>query len=142
MAATLQEARAALQARLVAYYAAGGESVQVYAVVPGAVVTPAVIVEPNAGDYHPSFGAAGAEHLLAVHVMAHLGDREAAQNMVDAMLSTSGSLSVIAAIHADKTLGGVVRWADPQRYRDYGTRDLGGTSYLMATIDVRVLCHP
>lgn len=142
MAATLQQARAALRARLIAYYESQGQAVQVYAVVPGSVETPAVIVEPGSGSYHQSFGSAGTEHTLAAHALVRLGDRESAQNTLDQMISESGPLSIVAAIHEDRRLGNVVAYADPQGYRDYGTRDFNGTAYLMATIDVLVLCHP
>lgn len=142
MAATLQQARDALKARLVAYFNSQGQQVQAYATVPGSPVAPAVIVEPATGLYHQSFGSSGTEHVLAVHALVVLGDREAAQNTLDQMISESGPLSVVAAIHEDRRLGNVVAYADPIGYRDYGTREMGGAAYLMATIDVRVLCHP
>lgn len=140
MAATLAEIRTALKARLATYYA--GRGVEVYDIVPGQIVTPCVVVEPASGSYHQTFGASGGtEHTLAVHVMAHLGDRTAAQRTVDQMISETGTLSVVAGIHADRTLGGTVRWADPQSYRDYGTRRYGDADYLMATIDVAVFAQ-
>lgn len=142
MAATLTQARTALRDRLVAYFLSQGSSVQVYATVPGAVVAPAVVIEPGAGSYHPTHGAAGVEHVLSAHATVALGDREAAQNLLDQMVSTDGPFSIIAAIHEDKTLGGVVRWSDPVGYHDYGTREFSGVQYLMVTVDVRVLCHP
>lgn len=142
MAATLQQARAALKATMVTYYQNQGSAIQVYGTVPGSAEGPAVVVEPASGSYHYAFGSAGTEHTLAVHAMVPIGDRESAQNMLDQMISESGALSIVAAIHSDRTLGGVVAYADPQGYRDYGTREFGGAAYLMATIDVNVVCHP
>lgn len=143
MAATLQQARAALKATIVAYYQGQGEAIQVYDVVPGKVEGPAVVVEPASGSYHYALGSAsGSEHTLAIHAMVPLGDRESAQNTLDQMISESGARSIVAAIHSDRRLGSVVAYADPQGYRDYGTRDFGGVNFLMATIDCVVTCHP
>lgn len=142
MAATLQQARAALKARLVAYYEAQGASIQVYDVVPGKIEAPAVVVEPASGAYHFTFGSAGTEHTLAVHAMVALGDREEAQHTLDQMISEGGGRSIAAAVHADKTLGGTVAYADVQGYRDYGTRRFGDADYLMCTVDVSIVCHP
>lgn len=143
MAATLQQARTALKATIVTYYQSQGESIQVYDVVPGAIEGPAVVVEPASGSYHYSLGSsAGSEHTLAVHALVPLGDREAAQNTLDQMISESGAKSIVAAIHSDRRLGNVVAYADPQGYRDYGIREFSGTNYLMATVDAVVTCHP
>lgn len=135
--ATLPEIWDAMKARLVAYYESQGQPVNVYATVPGQVVTTAVIVEPIAGAYHRTL-TSGTDHTLALHLLAHFGDRDAAQRTVAQMLSETGALSVVAAIHADRTLGGVVSYADPQSYRDYGTRRYGEVDYLMATVEVAI----
>lgn len=142
MAATLQAARAALKATLAAYYAGQGAAIQVYAFVPGTVDGPCAVVEPGSGTYHYSLGSAGTEHMLAVHAMVPLGDRESAQTVLDEMISEAGARSIVAGIHSDRTLGGVVAYADPQGYRDYGTRDFGNAVYLMASVDIVVICHP
>lgn len=138
--ATLQQARAALKTTMVSYFAGQGVSVQVYDTVPGQPATPAVIVEPASGQYHATFGAnARTDHTLSLHCIVALGDREAAQNTLDQMISETGALSVVAAVHTDRSLGGVVSYADPLGYRDYGTRDMGGVAFLMATVDVAIL---
>lgn len=142
MAATLQAARAALKATLAAYYASQGVAIQVYAIVPGAVEGPCAVVEPASGTYHYSFGTAGTEHTLSVHAMVPMGDRESAQTVLDEMISESGPRSLVAGVHSDKTLGGVVAYADVGGYRDYGTRSFANANYLMATLDVVVTCHP
>lgn len=140
--ATLAQIRTAARATIAAYYAGQGQSIQVYEFVPGDVVTPCVVVEPGSGTYHAAFGSAsGTDHVLAVHAMVALGDRQAAQEMLDEMISETGPKSMKAAIESDRTLGGVVRYADPQGYRDYGTREFGGTHYLMASIDVTILAR-
>ena len=133
----LREIRDALKSRLDTFYA--GSGVQVYDTVPGSIEGPCVIVEPDAGDYHGTMGDGFTEHVLAVHVATHLGDRESAQDKIDTMIAPNGTLSVKAGIKQDATLGGVVKYADVQRYRDYGTRRYGDADYLMATVEVTVL---
>lgn len=142
MASTLKQIRSALQARLIAYYQTNSEPIQVYATVPGAAVERCVIVEPGSGTFHAAMGAnGGTDHVLAVHALVGLGDRDAAQDILDAMISETGTASIAAAIEGDRTLGGVVRWADPQGYRDYGTRSFGDATYLMCTLDCLVLAQ-
>lgn len=141
MATDLNSLCDALEATLISYYQGQGAPIQVYGQVPGAVgASPAIIVEPAPSQYHAVFGASsGATYALSVHVLVALGDRKAAQRKVNEIISPAGSLSVVAAVHSDRTLGGVVRWCDPQGFRDYGTREFEGTAYLMATVDLDVL---
>lgn len=142
MAATLKAIRSALKTTIAAYYALNNEPIQVYERVPGAVVERAVVVEPGSGTYHAAMGGSGGtDHVLAVHAMVALGDRDAAQDTLDLMISETGTASIKAAIESDRTLGGTVRWADPQGYRDYGTRSFGDATYLMATLDIAVLAQ-
>lgn len=138
MAATLRQIRAALKATLVSYYQSGGVAVQVYDRVPGKIEAPAVIVEPGSGDYQQTLGSTDrTDHTLAVHAVVALGDRESAQDLLDQMISAVGASSIAAGIDSDRTLGGVVEWANARGYRDYGTRQFGDTAYLMATVDVQ-----
>ncbi len=140
MATDLNQMCDALEATIIAYYIAQGASVQVYSEVPGSPVSPAIIAEPGTGDYHAVLGAdGGVDHMLSVHAMVHMGERAAAQRTLNDMIARTGPLSVVAAIHADRTLGGVVRYADPSGYRDYGAVSYGNATYLKATIDVTVL---
>ncbi len=89
-------------------------AVNVYAYMPGAPMFPCVAVVP-AGEYvtfHGTFdsgpGTGGISYVnLDVHVVES-GQVENAGRFVDDMLSTGTGNSVIEAIEADVTLGGVV----------------------------------
>lgn len=141
MAATLDQICTAIATTLKTYYAEQGVTdVNVYDDVPGQITTPCVLVEPSEGEYHQVFGGGGAqtEHLVAVHVIYAMGDRRSAQFGLMPFISGSGSRSVKAGIASDPTLGGVVKYADAERYRDYGTRRYNEVDYLMCTVEVRV----
>ncbi len=136
--ASIASLRDALAARLIAAYA--GTNIQVYDTVPGQIVTPCVVVEPASGDYHQTLGAADQTmHQMAVHAFDALGERASAQDHIDQMVANTGAQSIKAAIEGDRTLGGVVLWADASGYRDYGTIEFGGQSYLKCTVDVQIL---
>lgn len=130
--------RDALKTRLTAAYA--GQNIMVYDTVPGEIATPAVIVEPATGEYHQTMGSDDYTlHQFAVHAFVAFGDRVAAQDDLDGIIANTGARSIKAALEGDRTLGGVVKWCDPVRYRDYGTRSYGDVAYLGATIDVQCL---
>jgi len=136
--ASLAAIRDAIKSRLATAYAA--ENIMVYDTVPGDIAAPAVIVEPDSGEYHQTLGSVDQTmHQFAVHAFVALGDRAAAQDDLDSLISNTGARSIKAAIEGDRTLGGVVKWCDPIRYRDYGTRRYGDADYLGATIDVQCL---
>ena len=138
MAANLKQIRAALKATLVAYYASHGVSIQVYDRVPGAIVSPAVVVEPASGEYQQTLGAIDrTQHMLAVTALVATADVEAAQDTLDQIISAVGSMSIAAGILSDQTLGGVVEWANASGYRDYGTVSYANANYLKATVDVQ-----
>lgn len=135
--ATVQQIRAGIKATLAAYYAGQGVSIQVYDIVPGAVVAPCVVIEPASGEYMQTLGAIDRTmHALAAHAMVKLGDRESAQNTLDQIISATGAMSIAAGIATDRTLGGVTEWATASGYRDYGTRRFADADYLMATVDI------
>jgi hypothetical protein len=135
MATDLNSLCDALAATIVTYYKAQGFECQVYGSVPGSAVSPAIIAEPSEGTYHATLGAAGGvDYVLAVHALVALGERQAAQRVLNDMISPYGSRSLKAAIESDRTLGGVVKHAEPQGFEGYGTREFGGADYLMATV--------
>lgn len=140
MATDLNSLCDALEATIIAYYRTQGFECQVYGHVPGSAESPAIIVEPSEGNYHATMGVAGGiEYTLSVHALVAMGnERKAAQRTLNDMVSPYGARSLKAAVESDRTLGGAVRHADPQGFRDYGTRSFGGADYLMASFDVNV----
>ena len=135
--ASIAALRDALASRLIAAYA--GTNIQVYDSVPGQINTPCVVVEPASGDYHQTLGSADQTmHQMSVIAIAFLGERAAAQDQIDALISNTGAQSIKAAIEGDRTLGGAALWCDASGYRDYGTREYSGQNYLMATVDVQL----
>lgn len=137
MGATLRQIRAGLKSTLVAYYQSGNQQIQVYDTVPGKIEAPAVVIEPGSGDYQQTLGNTDrTEHTLAVTVLVALGDREAAQNRLDDIISAVGAASVAAGIDSDRSLGGTVEWSNASGYHDYGTVTYAEASYIKATVDV------
>lgn len=60
------------------------------------------------------------------------------QEKLDGYLLPTGDLSVMAAIEADRTLGGTCKTLHVERVHGYGIYDVGGQSLLGAQFDIRV----
>ena len=137
--ADLAELVTALKNTLDTYYTGQGVKFNVYEYVPGQISAPCVIVEPSEGEYHATLGNAPTDHVLAVHAIVSMGDRFGSQMELMPMISATGAKSIKAAVASDPYLGGVVRYADALRYRDFGTRRYNEVDYLMATVEVAIM---
>jgi hypothetical protein len=77
-------------------------------------------------------------YTLRVTVLANIGENADADNLLGTYLSTTGSGSLLAAIHANPRLGGLVEWAVVQAVHGYGWVEWGGIPYLGAQLAVQV----
>ena len=137
--ATLEELVTALTSTLNAYYTEQGADLQVYEYVPGQIAAPCIVVEPGEGEYHQTMGTAPTQHTLAVIAIVPQGDRFAGQMQLMQLISATGARSIKAAVASDPYLGGVAKYADATKYRDFGTRRYSEVDYLMCTVEVDVL---
>lgn len=132
MALDLAEIRQALETVITAALNSSSRPANVYAYPPDSPELPAVLIRPRQNtatyvQYHKSFSSnqqgdnalAGIE--LEIEVRAGGWDIDA-QMAMDAWLSTGTAASIINAVEADKTLGGVIEscWiravGAPQRF--------------------------
>lgn len=137
--ATLPELVTALKDTINTYYLANDAGLQVYEYVPGQVAAPCVVIEPSEGEYHQTMGAAPSQHTLAAIAIVPQGERFSGQMELMQMISATGARSIKAAVASDPYLGGVAKYADASKYRDFGTRRWSEVDYLMCTVEVEVL---
>lgn len=141
MSATLAAVRDALQARLGTI-----SGLRVHDTWPDTVNPPFAIIRPLSADPHLVIGAAASGiYVLEVTVGVQLSTYRMAQDALDPYLATSGTQSITATIEADPRLGGVVDYAIPSVWRDYGGIQINSasssanpTEYLGAVLDVTV----
>ena len=107
------------------------------------ITPPAAIVMPEQGQFM-TYGVASdssggqVNWLLRVILLASVGDTITGQNTIDAMISTTGTQSVYAAIMANQTLGGVVSFCEPVEAIGYGLMQVDGIDYLACSVTVQI----
>lgn len=109
---------------------------------PGQVVPPAVVVIPNrpAILYGQTFDGEVTLNMLAICLVSAANDTTG-QVALNAVVSSSGTGSINAAVQADPTLAGAVEFAVVQQVSTYGLVDYAGQQYLGATFLVQCGCH-
>lgn len=130
--ATIAQIRAGLKTRLETI-----TGLQVYDYRPGTISPPTAIVARQSTQYDVTFDGAD-DHTMGVQVYVAFSNDRAAEDNLDAYLNESGTTSVVAAIHADSTLGGVVDFCRVSQVVDNGLVTIGGVDYLGATFTVEI----
>lgn len=100
---------------------------------------PVAIVTPVSVQYDTSFGRGSDEFQFSVVVLASRIDARSAQDTLDAYCSSTGSLSIKAAIESDKTLGGKAFSLRVTDLRSYSSTTVGDITYLAAEFAVTVI---
>lgn len=108
------------------------------AVWPGVVNPPIAVVRRSRTDYGTEFNGGDTSTFLVSLYLSSV-DTVSSQYALDDYLSRAGAQSVIAAIQADTTLGGVVRNLAVDSVSEEGLTELAGNTYLSATIPVLVV---
>lgn len=109
-----------------------------YARVTGQINLPAVIVEPGPISYSETLR--NGTHGLAYTVVVLVSDTDSdlAQQLLDEYLAHPSDKSILAAVEADTTLGGVVDWVVCRGVSSYGLIEYSGTQYVGARFPVEV----
>lgn len=111
----------------------------VYDTVPGSIVTPCAIVQPETVEYQVTQGGATvASWEMAVIVLVQAVVEDTAQDAVDDYISPTGTSSVPAAIAADQDLGGTVAYAVVTEMDRYGEFTFNEVRYIGARFLVEV----
>lgn len=133
--ATTQEIREAIAALLLTNIA----DLNVYAAVPGDMVTPAAIVMTGSKNYEMVMGRGLTQHEFTVTVIASRVDQVSGQDNLDAMCDASGDRSIFAALISNPTLDGLI----PPTLRvdgmsGYGPVTFAGVEYLKADFTISI----
>ena len=111
----------------------------VYDTVPGSIVTPCAIVQPETVEYQVTQGGAtAATWEMAIIVLVQAVVEDTAQDAVDDYISPTGSSSVPAAIVADQDLNGTVAYAVVTEMDRYGEFTFNEVRYIGARFLVEV----
>lgn len=133
MAATIPQIREAIADQL-----SGITGVRWYSRYEGQIIAPAGVVRRQLTTYGVDFNGSD-DHVFAVSLYMPLGDQSSAQDLLDELLSTSGTRSVKAALEASPTMGGVVQWSNVERVIEEGAVSMSGVDYyLSATITISI----
>lgn len=133
MAATLTQVRNGIKTALAAI-----AGLSAYAVEPAKPHYPAAWTFPMRVDYHASFDG-DMVYTMAVNVGVAAAEIGHAQTNLDPYLAPSGAKSIVAALEAAPTLGGVADSVRVLGMTGYGVREIGGASAVVATFEIEVL---
>lgn len=113
-----------------------------FASLPGSINPPTFAVTEFTQQYHQTFSPAGGMTVLEFACgiySSYASDQESGRKNLLKYLAESGSSSILQALEADKTLGGVCKTLKVVRVRGaYRLYTIGDTDYLGSIIDVVV----
>lgn len=110
-----------------------------YPSLPGSINPPAFAPVEVEMEYHQTFSSTGGLTVATYTCGVYAPDSDEGRKLLLPFLAPSGATSVLAALEADKTLGGACKTLVVQRVRGlYRLYEVGGTDYIGAMIDVKV----
>jgi hypothetical protein len=104
---------------------------------PGQINPPCAVVSRRQTRFDQTFDGAD-DFTFAVTVFVQFGNDRTAQEALDAYLNPSGASSVVAAIHGDPTLGGVVDYARVVSAEQDGLETYAEVEYLAVDFVIEV----
>lgn len=111
----------------------------VYDTVPGSIITPCAIVQPDSIDYQVVQGSATvAGWDMSIVVLAQSVIDDTAQNSIDDYIAPTGASSIPAALVSDQTLGSVVDYAVVVEMDQYGRFTFNSIEFIGARLLVEV----
>lgn len=121
MAATIEEIMQAIAAAV-----DNIDGLRVAAFSPGQINPPqACVFVPTIPNYHATFGRARYDLNFDLYVLVSAVLDSAGQYKLASYANPSGSTSIVSAIEADKTLGGVVQDIHVVNFRPLGLEEVG-----------------
>jgi hypothetical protein len=130
--ATLAAVRAGLKTRLETI-----AGLQVYATPPDSIVVPAAVIFRDPLSYDRSFDGVD-DFAMKVSLFVQRGVDHTSLESLDAYVDPAGTNSVVAAIHADTTLGGAVDYARVTSASPEGLVEYAGVFYLSCDLSVEI----
>jgi hypothetical protein len=113
------------------------EGLQVYPRPPGTIVVPAAVVRRRIINYDATFDGVD-DTVWSVTVFVSFANTDVSVEQLDSFCAPSGASSVVAAIHADPTLGGVVDFARVTSAEGEKVTNYAGTDYLSAEFAIEI----
>lgn len=110
---------------------------QVYPRPPGSIVVPAAVVRRRNTNYDVTLDGLD-DTTWAVTVFVSFANTDVSVTGLDEYVSPAGASSVVAAIHADPTLGGVVDFARVVNAEGEKVTNYAGTDYLSAEFVIEI----
>jgi len=130
--ATNAQIRAGLAARLATI-----TGLRVHEVWPGQLNAPAAVVSRRQTRFDQTFDGVD-DFTFAVTLFVQFANDRVAQEQLDGYLSVAGVSSIVAAIHADPTLGGVVDFARVTTAEQERLTTYAGIEYLSVDFVIEV----
>ena len=131
--ATPEQIRAALSSQI----ATAITDLHCYPSPPGTIVVPAAVIRRRDITYDVTMDGVD-DSTYGVNVFVAFGNSEVAVIGLDAYLAPSGASSVVQAIHADPTLGGLVDFARVASAEGERVTNYAGIDYLSAELVVEI----
>jgi hypothetical protein len=109
---------------------------------PGQVVPPCIVVIPNrpAILFGQTLDGEATVNLLAICLLSAANDNTG-QVALNAIISSSGTQSICAAVQADPTLGGACESSLVLQVSSYGLVEYAGQQYMGASFLIQVFAH-
>ena len=108
-----------------------------HATPPGQINPPATVVGRAETRYDVTFDGDD-DHSMVIRVFVQFANNATAQEQLDGYLDAVGANSIVLAVHADPTLGGIVDYVRCAAAVDDGLVDYAGVAYLGGRITVEV----
>ncbi len=109
----------------------------VYRKAPGNITVPAAIIRRRQTQYDVTLDGAD-DTTYGITVFASFANVEVAHETLDAYLDPAGASSVVAAVHAEPTLGGVVDFTRVASAEGERVTNYAGVDYLSVEFVVEV----
>jgi hypothetical protein len=109
----------------------------VYRKAPGSITVPAAVVRRRQTQYDVTLDGAD-DTTWGITLFVQFANLEVAHEALDAYLDTAGASSIVAAVHADPTLAGVVDFARVASAEGERVINYAGIDYLSVEFVVEV----
>ena len=131
--ATITQARSALATQLATIDGLRTASTRAAQITP-----PMAVVMPGQGTFirYKTTLSGSADLVFRIVLLLAAADSSIGQDAMDPYLATSGDQSILAAVQADDTLGGVVEYAEVMDATGYGLINWNGVDYLGCSFTV------
>ena len=113
-------------------------NVRTSAYLPDTITPPILVVGDSSITYHASAGTGSTPIEVVVHAIVARPSERPAIELLEAFMSRSGDSSVIAAVEADRTLGGTVSSVTVKKAGPSSQLEIEGVVYLSLPFEIQI----